>query len=88
MITMSVTDFARNLSRALDRLEFAGEEIALVRNKQVVAKLIPGAPVVTALEAFGDLYGILSDAEGGAWLEDCRGADQALAAEVADPWES
>jgi len=87
MITMTATDFARNLSRVLNRLEHGGEEVTVVRNKHVVARLTPGAPGMTAREAFSDIEGILSDADGAAWLEDCRGADRPLAEELVNPWE-
>jgi len=87
MITMTATEFARNLSRVLNRLEHGGEEVTVVRNRRVVARLTPGAPGMTAREAFSDIEGTLSDAEGVAWLEDCRGADRPLAGELDNPWE-
>jgi antitoxin (DNA-binding transcriptional repressor) of toxin-antitoxin stability system len=86
MITMTVTEFARNLSGMLDRMEFASEEISLVRNKHVVARVIPGSSVMSARDAFSDIYGCLSDEEGEAWLRDCRGADGTLQEELSDPW--
>ena len=76
MVIMTAKELARNLSRILDRLEQGGEEVAVVRNKRVVARLTPGAAGLTASEAFSDLEGILSDSEGAAWLEDCKGADR------------
>lgn len=85
MTTVTATELARNLNRVLDRLEHHGEEVTVVRNKRIVARLTPGAPGMTAREAFSDLEGILSDAEGAAWLDDCRGADRPLAEELADP---
>ena len=36
---------------------------------------------MTALEALGDLYGVLSDDEGESWLRDARGADRQLGVE-------
>jgi len=86
MITMTATEFARNLSRVLDRLAHGGEEVTVLRNKRVVARLTPGAPGMTAREAFSDLEGVLPSAEGAAWLEDCRDAEHALVEELRDPW--
>ncbi len=87
MITMTATELARNLSSVLSRLEHGSEEVAIVRNRHVVGRLVPGAPAMTAKEAFADLVGAISDKDGGAWLRDCRGADQSLRKELADPWE-
>ena len=86
MVTMTATEFSRNLSRVLDRLEQGGEEVVVMRNHRVVARLSPGAPGMTAREAFSDLEGLLSEAEGAAWLVDCKGADRALNGELRDPW--
>ena len=52
-----------------------------------MARLIPGAPIMTAREFLGDLYGLLSDDEGEAWLRDMKGADRRLDEELRDPWE-
>ena len=87
MKTLTATEFARNLSRILDSLEHGHEEVVITRNKRPVARLIPGSPTMTALEAMGDIYGLLSDEEGAAWLKDARGADAVLSKELRDPWE-
>lgn len=86
MKTLSATELARNLSRVLDRLEHGGDEVVIVRNNHAVARLLPGAPVMTAVEAFGDLYRTLPDDEAEAWLRDARGADRPLRSELRDPW--
>ena len=86
MVKITATELARNLSAVLDRLENGSEEVVIVRNKHMVGKLLPGAPAMTAMEAFADLFGAISDEEGGAWLEDCRGADRPLRKELGDPW--
>lgn len=88
MVTMTATEFVRNFSKMLDRLEFAAEEIVITRNKHVVAKLIPGAAVLTAVEAFGDIFGILSDEDGEAWMKDSCEATGTLRNEMEDPWAS
>ena len=86
MKVMSATDVARGFSRVLNTLEHGGEEIVVMRNNQPVAKLVPGAPRMTALEAFADIYRTLDDGEGDTWMEDARSADRLLAREARDPW--
>ncbi len=86
MKTMTATEVVRNFSAILSRLETGAEEITIVRNKHPVAKLVPGAPVMRAMDAFADLYGVLSDDEGAAWLKDAAGADRPLGEEMGDPW--
>lgn len=86
MISMTATEIARGFSRILDKLEQGGEEIVILRNNHPVAKLIPGAPRMNAIEALGDLYGTLDDQEGTDWLGDIRKGDRMMAAEARDPW--
>ena len=86
MRTVTATEAARNFSRVLDLLEHESEEIVVLRNNQPMAKLVPGAPRMTALEALADLYRTLPDAEGAAWLEDVRRVDRRLRKQVRDPW--
>jgi len=86
MKTLSATEVARNLSRVLDSMEHGGEEVVILRNKQPVARLVPGAARMSAIDALGDIYRTLDDAEGQAWLEDMRGSDRPLRNEARDPW--
>ena len=86
MTTMTATDFARNLSRTLDRLEHGGEEVLVMRNGHPVAKLTPGAPQMKTLDAFADLFGVLPDEEGGRWLKDSARSGGTVAKELSDPW--
>jgi len=86
MRTVTATEAARNFSRMLDLLEHESEEIVVLRNNQPVAKLVPGAPRMTALEALADLYRTLPDEEGAAWLEDARQMDRRLRKKLRDPW--
>lgn len=86
MRTLSATEVARNFSRLLDSLEHGGEEIVVMRNKHPVAKLVPGAARMNAIEALGDLYATLDDSDGAAWLEDIRRGDRLMVAEARDPW--
>lgn len=87
MRTVTATEAARNFSRMLDLLEHGSEEIVVLRNNQPVAKLVPGAPRMTALEALADLYRTLPDAEGTGWLEDTKRVDRRLRKQIRDPWE-
>ena len=86
MRTISATEAARNFSRMLDLLEHRSEEIIVVRNNQPVAKLVPGAPRLTALEALADRYRTLPDKEGAAWLRDSRRMGRGARRQVRDPW--
>ncbi len=86
MRTLSATEVSRHFSDVLDSLERGGEEIVIVRNKQPVARLIPGTPRMSAMEAFGDLHGTLDDKEGDDWLADMAKGHRLLAAETRDPW--
>ena len=88
MRTMTATEAARNFSRLLDLLEHGSEEIVITRNKHAIAKMIPGAPQMSALEAMADLFGILEDEEGAAWLEDIAKMDEDLKEGLVDPWQS
>ena len=66
----------------LDLLVHESEEIVVVRNNQPVARLVPGAPRLTALEALADLYRTLPDQEGAAWLGDSRRIDRRVHKQV------
>lgn len=86
MKILSATEISRNFSRVLDALEQGGEEIVVMRGKHPVAKMVPGAPRLTALEALADLYHTLDDAEGRDWLRDMTKADHPAKGEIRDPW--
>lgn len=86
MTTMTATELARNLSIVLDRLEFGSEEILVTRSRHPVARLVPGPARMTAMEAFADLFGAISEDEGEAWLHDCAAADRSVREDLRDPW--
>jgi antitoxin (DNA-binding transcriptional repressor) of toxin-antitoxin stability system len=86
MKSMTATEASRGFSRLLDSLENGGEEVVILRNNHPVARLVPGASRMTALEALGDIYATLDDTEGEAWLRDARESSGLLAAERRDPW--
>ncbi len=73
---ISATELARNLSRILDQLVAEGGEIAIERNSRVVARLLAVPAQQTALEAMGDLYGILPEAAAAGWEADSRILDR------------
>jgi len=87
MQAMTATEIARNFSRVLDTLEHGGEEVGITRNHRHVARLVPEARAMTAVEVFGDLCGILSPEEGRLWLDDIEKFREKMAAEPrVDPW--
>jgi antitoxin (DNA-binding transcriptional repressor) of toxin-antitoxin stability system len=87
MRTLSVTEIARNFRRVLDSLEHGGEEVVVMRNKHPIAKLVPGACRMTALEALADLHRTLDEEEGAAWISDAAEGDRLFVRETRDPWE-
>jgi antitoxin (DNA-binding transcriptional repressor) of toxin-antitoxin stability system len=87
MKTITATYAARNFSRVLDILENGSEEIIILRKKNAIAKLVSGAPRMTALEALADLHRTLPDVEGKRWLRDASKIDRPWQKEKRDPWE-
>ena len=89
MKTLSVTDVARNFSAVLDALERDQEEIVLVRNQRLIARLIPEAPRQDALNVFGDLFRTLDDETADALsaaIASQRKSRRGRVAELRDPW--
>ena len=87
MGTITVTEFAKNLKKVLDRVEFGGEEIIIVRSNHRIARLIPGSHHMTALEAMAGLYRTIPPAAAVDWLEESRLPGR-VAEEIRDPWDS
>ena len=85
MIIVSTTEFARNLKAMLDSLEFRGEEIILTRSRHKIARIIPGSPHLTAIQAMGDLYRTIPDEAAAMWAAESR--VNGSIDEVRDPWE-
>ncbi|HMD96263.1 MAG TPA: type II toxin-antitoxin system Phd/YefM family antitoxin [Terriglobia bacterium] len=91
MKTITATDLARNLRRVLDRLAIEGEEIVIERNRQQVARLLPGPAQQTATEAMADLYRTLPDNAAATWEADSRKGrwrGSRLDKGIRDPWPS
>lgn len=55
MIIITTTEFAKNIKKTLDRLELGGEEIILIRNKNKIARIIPGSPHLTAITVASEM---------------------------------
>jgi antitoxin (DNA-binding transcriptional repressor) of toxin-antitoxin stability system len=91
MRTITATELARNLRRVLDRLAIEGEEIIIERNRELVARLLPGPARQTALEAMADLYRTLPEDAAATWEADSRRGrwkGSRLDKGVRDPWAS
>ena len=83
--TVTATQLARNLRRMLDEVEFRGTELSIVRNRQAIARIVPGVSRQSALEAMGDLYRTLPDAAAKGWVRDSRTRRDGLDRRR-DPW--
>ena len=91
MRTITATELARNLRRVLDRLAIEGDEIVIERNREQVARLLPGPARQTALEAMADLYRTLPEDAAATWEADSRRGrwkGSRLDKGVRDPWAS
>ncbi len=91
MHTVSATEFARNLSQMLDRVEHQGVTISIVRNQKQIATVVPQLRHQSAMEAFGDLYRPLQSAVKDDWMADIRRVDKfhkgSLSDKARDPWQ-
>lgn len=83
--SVTATELARNLRRMLDDVEFRGVELEIVRNKNSVARLIPGTGRQTALEAMADLYRTLPESAATGWVKASR-SRRDRAGKLRDPW--
>jgi antitoxin (DNA-binding transcriptional repressor) of toxin-antitoxin stability system len=89
--TITATELARHLRRVLDRVAIEGEEIVIERNREQVARLLPGPARQTALEAMADLYRTLPENAAATWEADSRRGrwkGSRLDKGVRDPWAS
>ena len=85
MLSLSITEFSRKLKDMLDLVEFKGEEIILIRNKHKIARISPGSPHLTAIEAMSDLYNTIPDDAAHTWVKDSK--INGKLKEIKDPWE-
>ena len=72
MREITVAELSRNLREILDRVELTGEEWLVVRNKHQIARIVPSAVHVAAMEAMADLYRTLPEEAATGWLQDSR----------------
>jgi hypothetical protein len=88
MTHVTATELGRNLRRALDRVVFEREELVVVRNREEIARIVPGPGTLDAHQAFGDLFGILAPEAGETWADDARGfgANEGRVDDGSDPW--
>jgi antitoxin (DNA-binding transcriptional repressor) of toxin-antitoxin stability system len=95
MKQMTVSETARKFHEVIEQVAANGKEFVVVRNTQPVARIVPEAAPQTAIEAMGNLYGILADEAGAAWLKTIedhkqkqRKARKGSLAELRNPWVS
>ena len=95
IMQMTVSETARKVHEVIQEVEANGKEFVVVRNTQPVARIVPEPAPQTALEAMGDLYGILPDEAGAAWLKAIedhkqgqRKAKKGSLAELRNAWAS
>ncbi len=90
MKTISATHLARNLRQVLDHMTVNGEEIVIERNHQKIARLVPSAKYINALEVMADIYKTLPEDAAHGWEAEGRElATETLADHgVRNPWAS
>ena len=89
MKKVSANEFARNARQVLEVLERDQEEVVVVRNRHVVARLVPEPPAQTADEVLDDLVGILDDETGHELTEAVRKVrkkKRGTLKELRNPW--
>ena len=87
MKTITATELARNLRKVLDQVAESGGEYSIERNRQVVARVLPGMREQNALEAMADLYQRLPASAAETWEEDARRAAGKFDDALRDPWK-
>ncbi len=64
MKVLSYEAMVRDFPKRWADIESAGQEVVIKRNHRRVASIVPEPPSLTALNVFGDLYGMLGEATG------------------------
>lgn len=91
MKSLTATEVARNFSQVLDDLEESQEEVVIVRNHRMIARIIPEPEEQSALEVLGDLYRTLDDETADALAEavsKSREGKSGTLGELRNPWDS
>ena len=86
MKIITATELARNLRKVLDQVAETGGEYSIERNRQVVARVLPGVREQNALEAMADLYQRLPTSAAATREEEARGAVGRFDDTLPDPW--
>lgn len=77
MKVMTAEEFARDVRNVLDGFEREKDEVVIMRDETLVARLVPGGRLITLGEAIDRLGGVLTDEEGEALLQDMREMEDA-----------
>ncbi len=72
MEIIAETEFVKDAGNILNRLISGGKEIVITRKNREIAKVIPFARKMTAVEVMSDIYGIISEDAGKDWYADSR----------------
>lgn len=86
MEIITETEFLEDAGKILDRLVSVGREIVITRKNKEIAKVIPFARNMTAMEVMSDIYGILDEDAGKDWYEDSRLRNSLT--EIENVWDS
>jgi len=90
VLSVTATEFARNLSEMLDQVEHQRVSISIVRNQKQIATVIPQLRHQSAMDAFGDLYLPLEHTVLDDWMADVQSVNAALDGQLGgvgqDPW--
>lgn len=89
MKSLTATEVARNFSQVLDDLEESREEVVIVRNHRMIARIIPEPGEQNALEVLGDLYRTLDEKTAAELVEAMNlSRKSGTLDEIRDPWAS
>jgi hypothetical protein len=89
--TITVDQAQRDFNAVIEHVERQQEEVALVRNRKRIARVVPESASQNAVEIFRDIAGVLSG-EAGASLarsvQDVRQGDRGRLRTIKNPWAS
>lgn len=86
MEMITETEFVKDAGKIFDRLVFSGKEFVITRKNQEIARIIPFARKMTAMEVMSDIYGILDEEAGKDWYEDSKLRNSL--SEIENVWDS
>ena len=86
---LTVNEVASDFNGVLSRIESSKEEVAVLRDNQQVARIVPEVAGQTALQVFGDLYQTLDPDAAEVWSQTIRGLrQQGTLVELRHTWGS